>query len=52
MLRSEASTSPGTMWTVLARSRRFCLSLQTSEAGAVLLLGMWNSLVDFIPVGI
>ena len=51
VLRSEASTMPGTMLTVMAGSRILCFSLQTSEAVAVLLLGMWKSLVDFMPVG-
>ena len=39
---------PGTMLTVMAGSRILCFSLQTSEAVAVLLLGMWKSLVDFM----
>ena len=50
-MRSEASTRPGTILTVLVGSWRFFSSLNTLEAGAVLLLGMWKSLVDFMPVG-
>ena len=50
-MMSEALTRPGTMSTILAGSRSLCLNFQTSEAGAVLPLGMWKSLVDFIPVG-
>ena len=46
------STRPGTMLNVLAGSWSLCLSLQTYEAGAVLPLGMWKSLVDFMPLGI
>ena len=51
MLRSEASTRPGIMLTVLEGSWRLCSSFQTLEKGAVLPLGMLKSLVDFMPVG-
>ena len=51
VLRSESLTRPGNMSTVLDGSWSLCSSLQTLEAGAVLPLGVWKSLVDFIPVG-
>ena len=39
------------MFNVMAGARILCSSFQKSEAGAVLLLGMWESLVDLFPLG-
>ena len=51
MLRSEALTRTGNISTALTGSLRLYSTLQTSEAGAVLPLGMQKSLLDFMLVG-
>ena len=51
VLRSDTLNRPGNMPTFLEVSCRLCSSLQTSEAGSVLPLGMWKSFVGFLPVG-